>query len=95
MVVHCLKCKKEFVPSQSNTKIYGPYVEITCPYCLDVYNDKFLNFVDIQTGNSRIMSAHDAIKMQKLAQFIELNSSEYYRKRGFRHGKKKVRNIRN
>ena len=95
MVVHCLKCSKEFVPSQSNTKIYGPYVEITCPYCLDVYDGKLLSFVDIQTGDSVSFSSHDASKMQQLAKFIELNSSEYYRKRGFRHGKKKVRNVRN
>jgi len=30
-----------------------------------------------------------------IAEFIELNSSDYYRKRGLRHGgKKKVRNVR-
>jgi hypothetical protein len=94
MVVNCFKCKKEFVPSQTNTKIYGPYAEITCPYCLDVYNDKLLNFVNIQSGAHRPQSVSYAIKMIRLAKFIELNSSEYYKKRGLRHGKKKVRNIR-
>ena len=93
MVVHCFKCKKEFVPSQTNTKIYGPYVEITCPYCLDVYEGKLLSFVDIQLGGHRSHSHVDAMNMQRLAQYIELNSSDYYRKKGTRHGKKKVRNI--
>jgi len=93
MVVHCFKCKKEFVPSSTNTKIYGPYIEVTCPYCLDVYVGKLLNFVDIQAGDHKSQSVIGAIKMIKLAKFIELNSSEYYRKRGLRHGKKKVRNV--
>ena len=93
MIVHCLKCRKEFVPGQVNTKIYGPYVEVTCPYCLGVYDGKLLNFVDEQTGISRSGSAYDALKMIKLAEFIELNSSEYYKKRGLRHGKKKVRDV--
>jgi DNA-directed RNA polymerase subunit RPC12/RpoP len=94
MVIHCLECGKPFVPSSVNTKIYGPYVEINCPYCSDVYEGKLLNFVDLQTGRSRPLSHHDAIDMQKMAQFIELNSSDYYKKRGLRHGKKKVRNVR-
>jgi len=93
MLVHCFKCKKEFVPSSTNTKIYGPYIEVTCPYCLDVYVGKLLNFVDIQAGDHKSQSVIGAIKMIKLAKFIELNSSEYYRKRGLRHGKKKVRDI--
>jgi len=95
MKVFCLKCKKEFVPGATNTKIYGPYVEITCPYCLDVFDGKLLNFVNIQAGDSRPQSAHYAAKMIALAEFIELNSSEYYKKKGLRHARKKVRNVRN
>lgn len=95
MKIYCLKCFKKFVPTASNTKILGPYVEVNCPYCLDVYEGKFLNFVGRQVGNPRQQSARDAARMIELAEFIELNSSEYYKKRGQRHGKKKVRNVRN
>lgn len=94
MKIHCFECYKKFVPSASNTKILGPYIEVACPYCLDVYNDKLLNYVDRQIGYFPIRSSIAAIKMIKLAKFIELNSSDYYKKRGLRHGKKKVRNIR-
>lgn len=95
MNIHCLECEKEFIPSELNTNILGPYVKITCPYCSAVYDDKLLNFVEEQIGGHTTMSLPDAIKMIRIARFIELNSSDYYRKRGLRHGKKKVRNIRN
>jgi len=94
MNIHCFKCEKEFVPSELNTGIIGPYVKITCPYCSDVFEGKFLTFVDQQAGGHRPHSHQDAAGMQRLAQFIELNSSDYYKKRGLRHGKKKVRNVR-
>ena len=93
MNIHCFKCDKEFVPSSINTKILGPYVEISCPFCVYVYEGKLLNFVDRQLEGYRLHSHHDAIRMQHLAEFIELNSSDYYKKRGLRHGTKKVRNI--
>lgn len=96
MNIHCLECEKEFIPSELNTNIIGPYVKITCPYCSVIYNDKLLNFVGEQIGNFEPSSALDATRMIRIAQFVELNSSDYYRKRGLRHGgKKKVRNIRN
>lgn len=94
MKIYCFECYKGFIPSASNTKILGPYVEITCPYCLDVYNDKLLNCVDKQVGYFPIRSTAAAIKMIRIAEFIELNSSDYYRKKGLRHDKKKVRNVR-
>lgn len=94
MNIRCLKCNKEFIPSGMNTSIIGPYLKITCPHCSDVYEGKLLSFVDEQIGH-RSHSHVDASKMQRLAKFIELNSSDYYRKRGLRHGKKKVRNVRN
>ena len=94
MTIFCLKCKKKFVPGILNTKIYGLYVEITCPYCSGVYDGKLLNFVNMQLGDHRPQSAQDAIKMIELAEFIELNSSEYYKKKGLRHGRKKIRNVR-
>lgn len=93
MIIHCFKCKKEFVPSEMNTKILGVYVEIKCPYCLDIYEGKLLGYVDHQIGIHRQQSPADGIKMIKLARFIELNSSEYYKTKGLRHGKKKVRNV--
>ncbi len=95
MNIHCFKCKKEFVPSGLNTGIIGPDVKIICPYCFDVYEGKLLTFVDRQMGGHKSHSHLDAAKMQQLAKFIELNSSDYYKKRGLRHGKKKVRNVRN
>ena len=94
MKIYCFRCSREFVPSSANTKIYGPYIEISCPLCANLYEGKFLNFVDRQVNGYRSHSHHDATKMQQLAQFIELNSSDYYKKRGLRHGKKKVRNVR-
>ena len=93
MNIHCFKCNKKFVPNSVNTKIYGPYVEVSCPFCVYVYEGKLLNFVDRQLEGYRLHSHHDAIRMQHLAKFIELNSSDYYKKRGLRHGTKKVRNI--
>ena len=93
MNVFCSKCKKEFVPSKLNTKIIGPYIEVRCPFCPDVYEGKLLSYVTELVGGWRSQSVHDAVKMQKLAQFIELNSSDYYIKKGLRHGKKKVRNV--
>jgi DNA-directed RNA polymerase subunit RPC12/RpoP len=95
MNIHCLECEKEFIPSELNTAIIGPYVKVTCPYCSYIYEDKLLNFVEAQIGGFERMSALDANKMIEIAEFVELNSSDYYRKRGLRHGgKKKVRDIR-
>jgi DNA-directed RNA polymerase subunit RPC12/RpoP len=93
MNIHCLECGKEFIPSKFNTKIIGPYVEVNCPFCSDVFKGKLLVYVTKQIGGWRSHSTSDAAKMQALAQLIELNSSEYYEKKGMRHGKKKVRNV--
>ena len=59
-----------------------------------IYEGKLLNYVDHQVGVHRQQSPIDGSKMVKLARFIELNSSEYYKTKGLRHGKKKVRNVR-
>jgi len=93
MNVYCFKCEKKFVPSGLNTSIIGPYVKINCPFCADVYEGKLLIFVDKQLGGHNPQSHIRAADMQRLAQFIELNSSDYYKKKGMRHGKKKVRNV--
>jgi len=95
MKIKCFNCNKEFTPNTYNTKIYGPYVEIDCPFCLDKYEGKLVTFVRKQIGKHSVASAVAAMKMIKMAEFIELNSSEYYKERGLRHGRKKVRNIRN
>jgi hypothetical protein len=94
MNVSCFKCGKEFVPGKVNTKIIGPYVEVHCPYCADVYEGKLLVYVTEQVGGAIQQSPACARKMQAMAQAIELNSSDYYDKKGMRHGKKKVRNVR-
>ena len=93
MQIHCFKCGKEFIPSKFNTKILGPYVEVQCPFCSDVYEGKLLSYVTDLIGGWRSQSHSDAANMQALARLVELSSSEYYEKKGLRHGKKKVRNV--
>lgn len=93
MKVHCFGCGRNFPVSAANIKIYGPYVEVNCPYCAHIYEDKFLNFVDKQVGGHSAQSPRDAARMIALAQFVELNCSDYYKEKGLRHGKKKVRNV--
>ena len=96
MNIQCFNCYKFFIPGERNTKIIGPYVDITCPYCNSAYYDKLLNFVEAQLGGYNPHCHIEAIWMIRLAEFVELNSSDYYRKRGLRHGgKKKVRDVRN
>jgi len=94
MKIFCLECEKKFVPSQINTHIIGPDVEVVCPFCNYMFRGKFTSFLRDQMGNWRPSSAQDAAKMQRMARYIELNSSEYYKKRGLRHGKEKVRDVR-
>lgn len=95
MNIFCLKCKKKYAPQNLNTVIIGPYIKATCPFCSYVYEGKFTKFVAKQLGREpRIASIHDAARMQVLAEYIELNSSDYYKERGLRHGRKKVRDIR-
>ena len=80
MNIKCFKCGKAYKPGLHNTKIYGPYIESTCPFCNYVYDGKFLNFIDEQIGGERKL-LKTAVKMQQLAKFVELNSSDYYKKR--------------
>jgi hypothetical protein len=96
MEIVCLKCKKEFIPGQMNTQIIGPDVEVSCPFCHDAFKGKLTSFVREQLYGDmwKPQSAHAARRMQRMARFMELNSSDYYKNRGMRHGKKKVRNIR-
>lgn len=93
MLVCCLECKKEFIPDSININIAGPFIKVFCPFCSYVYEGKFLNFVELQMGGYKPSSVEDARKMIELARFMELNSSDYYKKRGLRHGKKKVPNV--
>lgn len=95
MKITCLKCATQFVPGEYNTNIIGPDVAVSCPFCYYKYQGKMSSFVREQLGVSRPLSAKDAIVMIEMAKFIELNSSAYYKKRGLRHEKKKVRNVRN
>jgi len=69
----CLFCEKEYRPNEGNTKIYGPYVEVTCPYCGRVFEGKLLNLVDrlSRDPNNRLKGA---ARMQQMAQLIEKNS---------------------
>lgn len=94
MNVYCLKCDRKFVPGPMTVHIIGPDVEVTCPFCNYKYEGKLTSFVRDQIGGNRPSSAHDAAKMIQVAQFVELNSSDYYKKRGLRHGRKKVRDVR-
>jgi hypothetical protein len=80
MEIRCFKCEKAYKPGLHNTKIYGPYIRTECPFCNYVYHDKFLNFIEEQIGGERKMLI-TAVKMQQLAKFVELNSSDYYKKK--------------
>jgi hypothetical protein len=94
MKIHCLKCKKEFIPNEFSVRIVGPNVEVTCPFCSYFYDGKFTSFLRDLLGGYDAQSSKDARLMQRLGRYIELNSSEYYKKRGLRHGgKKKVRDV--
>jgi hypothetical protein len=93
MNMKCFKCGKEFSAGQENTVIVGPNIEVTCPFCFDKFEGKFIRYVEALCGGYVPLSAHLAIKMQQVAQYIELNVSEYYKERGKRFGKKKVRNV--
>lgn len=93
MNMRCFKCNKEFKADQANTHIIGPDIEVICPFCSDKYKGKFIRYVEKLCGGYKPLSPNLAIRMQKAAQYIELNVSEYYAERGLRHGKKKVRNV--
>lgn len=83
MTAKCFKCGKKYVPGQSNTKIYGPYMETNCPYCLYKWEGKLLNYSEEQVSKDeyRLSTIKDAVEMQRFARFVELNSSEYYKRK--------------
>jgi len=87
MEICCLECHKNYNPGLGNVKILGVYIETVCPFCGYTYEGKFLNFVAKQTNDGNMFSA--GAKMQQMARYIELNSSEYYNKDKKR--KKRVR----
>lgn len=89
MKISCLKCEEGYKPNPRNTKIYGVYIETTCPFCASVWEGKFLNFVEKQIGGLSDKPISDAARMQQLARFVEFNSSEYYKKKN--RGKKRGR----
>lgn len=66
----CLYCHREYKPNEGNTKIYGPHVEITCPYCGRMFKGKFLNILDRLCFEPRA-SLKGAALMQRMAQMIE------------------------
>jgi hypothetical protein len=87
----CIYCKIDYKPNEGNTKIYGPYVEITCPYCGRKFEGKFLNLVDLLRGEPRASlkgSLKGAAAMQKLAQLIETSSVDNSKGKG-KPGKEK------
>ena len=92
MKIHCFKCGKKITPSISNVNIIGPDILFKCPFCNYRYEGKFTSFLRDQLGGYESQSVSAARHLQALAQFVELNSSDYYEKRGLRHGK--IRNIR-
>jgi hypothetical protein len=77
----CIHCCQEYKANENNTKIYGPYVDITCPLCGDVYTGKLLNLVDRLFEKPRA-SMKGASLMQSLAQYIEKNSVENSKGKG-------------
>jgi hypothetical protein len=94
MGIECLSCGRFFKSDMTTVRIIGPDVKVTCPFCSYEYKGKLNRFVDTQVGGYIPQSVNCAAKMIAKAQYIELNSSEYYKERGLRHGKrKKVSNI--
>lgn len=89
----CFECRKKYIPTLANVKIIGPDLETTCPFCGNVYSGKLNKFAGLQVGPHKPLSAEYAISMISLAEYVELNTSEYYKEKGMRHGKKKVRDI--
>jgi hypothetical protein len=83
----CLYCKVDYKPNEGNTKIYGPYVDITCPHCGRKFEGKLLNLVDRLCNNPRA-SLKGAAVMQKLVQLIETSSVENSKGKG-KPGKEK------
>jgi hypothetical protein len=79
MKISCFECNESYQPGLGNVKILGVFIETECPFCGYVYEGKFLNFVEKQSGYSDGMLKAGA-KMQQIAQYVELNSSEYYNK---------------
>jgi len=79
MKIRCFKCNKSYQPGLGNVKILGVYIETVCPFCGYTYEGKFLNFVDRQSNYDDNM-LKGAAKTQQIAQYVELNSSEYYNK---------------
>ena len=79
MEIYCLECRKKYQPGLGNVKILGVYIETVCPFCGYIYEGKFLNFVEKQSNYGGNM-LKVAAKMQQIARYVELNSSEYYNK---------------
>jgi hypothetical protein len=95
MGIKCFNCGKSFVSNSISVKIIGPEVEVCCPYCSDVCIEKLNKFVCRQHGMYMPLSPIYASKAIETAQYIELNSSDYYKEKGLRHGgKKEIRNLR-
>ena len=95
MGIKCFKCHKEFAANLSNVKIVGPDVEASCPFCNHTYVGKLNKFACKQIGTFMSASPTYAARSIMMAQHVELNSSDYYKEKGLRHGgKKKVRNLR-
>ena len=79
MEICCFECNKNYQPGLGNVKILGVYIETVCPFCGYTYEGKFLNFVEKQSNyDGNMLKA--AAKMQQIAKYVELNSSEYYNK---------------
>jgi hypothetical protein len=83
----CLYCKRDYKPNEGNTKIYGPYVEVICPYCGRIFSGKLLNLVDRICGEPRA-ALKGAAYMQKLVQLIETSSVDNSKGKG-KPGKEK------
>lgn len=70
--IHCLKCEEEYKVMYSNTRIKGPIICTTCPFCKTETERSFSKFVELQAGRNRFSNRFEVVtEAIRLAQEIE------------------------
>jgi len=77
--ITCFNCEKKFLVGIENTRIIGPHIEVTCPFCKDFVDKNFSKFIDEQIDkrinlDERKPSGYrvrKAVAMQKFFKAVE------------------------